>query len=129
MAPRLRSDVLANLGLGLALLPGALGVGMLLQPQRAVEQFGLAPATAAEGATFRGFLTMHAVRDVVTSLLLAGLRYRDDRRLLGLGLLTCCLMAGVDGLVSRQLTGGGEWQHWGILPFLVAVGGSLAWQG
>lgn len=129
MAPSPRSDMLANLGLGLGLLPGTFGVSMLLRPRLAVEWFGLTPTTAADGAALAGCMRMHAARDVVTSLLLAGLRYRDDRRLLGLGLLACCLLAGVDGLVSRQLTGAGEWQHWGLLPVLVAVGGPLAWQG
>lgn len=129
MAPSARSDVLANLGLGIALLPAAFATSGLLRPQQALDNFGIVPTTAADGAAFHGFIRIYAARNIVISLLLAGLRYRDDRRFLGFGLLGGCFMAGIDGLVSRQLTGQGHWQHWGFIPILAGVGGLLAWQG
>ncbi|KAK8079316.1 hypothetical protein PG994_003123 [Apiospora phragmitis] len=124
-------QVWSNAGCVLSLAPMAFGLPALFTPEKALAGYGLPLGkTPQDQALARGVFRMYGVRNVVISLTLLTAWYRGHRETQGVGLMLGALMALVDGLVFKDILGGGEWEHWGFLPFLVGIGaGVLGWLG
>lgn len=65
---------------------------------------------------------MYGGRDIALGLMTLAVWARGDRRTLGLTMLASLPIALVDGFVSRDQIGGGEWGHW----VFVGIGAGLA---
>ncbi|KAK7953018.1 hypothetical protein PG996_013908 [Apiospora saccharicola] len=113
----------SNAGCVLGLAPMVFGLSALLSPAAALAGSGLPGGTTAQDqALAQGVFRIYGVRNVVISLTLFCAWYRGHRETQGVGLLLGALMPLVDGLVFKDILGGGEWQHWGFIPFLVGIG-------
>ncbi|KAK8036316.1 hypothetical protein PG993_008930 [Apiospora rasikravindrae] len=121
----------SNAGCALGLAPAVYGLHALFAPAGALAGFGLpGGSTLQDRALAQGLLRIYGVRNVVISLTLLTAWYRGHRETQGVGLVLGALMPLVDGLVFKDLLGGGEWKHWGFVPFLVGIGaGVLGWLG
>ncbi len=115
--------------LGIALLPGFFGLNALLRPEAALRsvQFPVPSATADPQSRklVRGLMRIYGIRNVVFTYFLTLTWYRGDVRLLGFGLLGALPLVLTDGLVSREIIGGGEWSHWGFAPVIAGVAAGL----
>lgn len=110
--------------LAISLLPGLIGVRIFLSPLEAMRTIEFpVPTDPANAKLVSSIMRIYAVRNMAVSFLLALLYRNGSPRVHGLGLCAGFVMALADGLVSRDLTGGGEQYHW---PFLPIIGGTVA---
>lgn len=70
----------------------------------------------------QSLLRMYGGRDIALGLMTLAVWARGDRRTLGYTMLASLPIALVDGFVSRDQIGSGEWGHW----VFVGIGGALA---
>lgn len=99
------------------------GINAFLRPQHALSFFELVPTTPIDTALLDSLMVVYAARDVFMGAAIYAAAAFGDRRALGWIMVAAGAVAGVDGVVS--IPGGGEWNHWGYAPMLVALGGVL----
>ncbi|KAK8063032.1 hypothetical protein PG997_015129 [Apiospora hydei] len=105
-----------NAGCVLGLAPAIYGLQALFAPAGALAGSGLpGGSTLQDQALAQGLMRIYGVRNVVISLTLFTAWYHGHRGTQGVGLILGALMPFVDGLVFKDLLGGGEWKHWGLL--------------
>lgn len=126
-----QSRFLPNLACGIAAIPICIGLSGLLRGRAILAAVDFPQGSTPEAQSLADALTrMFAVRNVVIGSIVLAIRYRGDRKLLGWATMILTLDAIVDGLVSLNLTGGGGWNHFPIVPFTVGIGaGLLGWLG
>ncbi|KAK5171456.1 uncharacterized protein LTR77_004601 [Saxophila tyrrhenica] len=120
-----------------ALAPLTIGVLATLNPKLGLSllNFPLPGPTASpkDQATIYGLIRFFGIRDVVigaSSLCVwffGGAREGERKgcRALGGMMLMGVALVGVDGLASREVIGGGEWNHWALAPVGVGLGAGL----
>ena len=110
----------------ITLLPGLLGINILLNPggmMKAVE-FPV-PADAPNRALSFSLMRMFGIRNISVSVLVMLIRSTGDEKLLGLSLVPLASMALLDGLMSKSLIGHGQWNHWALVPVLGGLSAGL----
>ncbi|KAH7317003.1 hypothetical protein B0I35DRAFT_434383 [Stachybotrys elegans] len=110
----------------LPLITGVIGIRLLQDPAAtlAAVQF---PVPAEPGARkLAGSLArFHGTRNIAACYLLLLNWYRGDETQMGLGLLALAWMSGMDGVISIWQIGGGQWNHWTLLPVVIGVSAGL----
>ncbi|KAK6198211.1 hypothetical protein LQW54_010488 [Pestalotiopsis sp. IQ-011] len=107
----------------LGLVPTLVGINAILRPASALSLLGFsAPPQPESQKLSRSLLRMYGGRDIALGLMTLAVWARGDRRTLGYTMLASLPIALVDGFVSRDQIGGGEWGHW----VFVGIGGALA---
>lgn len=113
-------------GLGMSLLAGYFGIGAALQPEKLMKDLGIPvlpnPEARKNGRTLMRFL---GVKNMTVAYLLIVLWSTGDQKLLGLGMVGLTGMAFGDGLVSKIQLGGGEWNHWTMVPIVGGIAAGL----
>lgn len=114
--------------LGISLLPAVFGLNALFRPTAALRSvdFPVPAAGDVQGTKLASSLMrIYGARNLAVSYLLILVWRAGNPRWTGLALLAGGWMAFVDGLVSKDLTGGGEWNHWSFFPIIGGVVGGL----
>lgn len=113
-------------GLGMSLLAGYFGIGAALQPEKLMKDLGIPvlphPEARKNGRTLMRFL---GVKNMTVAYLLIVMWSTGDQKLLGLGMVGLTGMAFGDGLVSKIQLGGGEWNHWTMVPIVGGIAAGL----
>nr|POE93380.1 hypothetical protein CFP56_19392 [Quercus suber] len=127
-----QSAILPNTAAAIAIAPALMGLAMTVKPRIALDMLDSqqAPKLKAIAGTITQdpLLRFLGSRDVYLGLSMLYAWYHNDRKSLGfLLLLTSGVVAG-DGLIQREMTGEGEWRHWGCLPVLVGTAAGLLGQ-
>jgi hypothetical protein len=95
----------------------------ILKPGSAVEYFELdAPKADAQQRTAHAFVTLYAIRNLYMAGAVYAALYHNHRPLLGVLLVLCGVVAGLDGLVANKYAGRGAWNHWRMIPVFVGIG-------
>ncbi|ETI24562.1 hypothetical protein G647_03931 [Cladophialophora carrionii CBS 160.54] len=153
--PTSRSPYLYYIARASGLFAAGLGINALLNPRGALAMWGFPHPGAVASSTddqSSGSDSQPAVADVdITKIIdtpegrLAEslmMLYGSRTLVLGVGLLSTSFwgshractalvwsatgVALVDGFVSKRQIGGGEWNHWGFIPFGVVVGSLMS---
>lgn len=114
----LTTTAFANATAVLNILPVFSGLNAILRPASALSVLGFpTPPPEPKGQKLSDSLVrMYGVRQATMGLASLALWWAGEHRLMGVFMLVNSPVAIVDGLVSRWLTGGGEWGHWGFIP-------------
>lgn len=70
-------------------------------------------------------MVLYGAKEVVQAFAVFLVGAYGSRRALGWLVLASCAGAFVDGWVVKQLSGGGEWNHWGYGSMFSVVGALL----
>lgn len=116
-----------SLAVGAMLLSSSqvfVGLRALVQPEFGLRliSFPSSPAETPERRLAHGLVRRFAVRDVAIGLNALSMVYMSRWHALGITLLCGSLMTIVDGSVSADVIGGGEWAHWCFTPINIGVG-------
>jgi hypothetical protein len=106
----------------------AFGVGTnaLLRPRSGLALLQLpAPSAPTDRKLVENLIRMYGVRNLSMGLAAGIMTYFGHARALGWYILGSSVVAIVDGIVSREVTGGGEWNHWIFVSASVGLSGSL----
>ncbi|KAJ4184915.1 hypothetical protein FALCPG4_002419 [Fusarium falciforme] len=105
-------------------LPSFFGLNALLRPEASLKsvEFPVPEDPELRKLVF-GLMRIYGIRNVVVSFAFTLIWLTGNKRLVGLGLVGALSMAITDGLVSKSVTGGGEWNHWSFVP---VIGGFVA---
>lgn len=118
----LTTTAFANATAVLNILPIFSGITAVLRPASALSLLGFpTPPEPKEAKLSYSVLQMYGVRQATMGLASLALWWAGEHRLMGVLMLVNTPVAIVDGLVSRWLTGGGEWGHWGFIPVGMAL--------
>lgn len=110
--------------LAIGLLPAFFGLNSLLRPEASLKAVEFPVPTDPESRKLVfGLMRIYGIRNVVVSFALTLIWLTGNKRFVGLGLLGALSMVITDGLVSKSVTGGGEWNHWSFAP---VIGGVVA---
>ncbi|KEF59225.1 uncharacterized protein A1O9_04069 [Exophiala aquamarina CBS 119918] len=103
------------------------GVNAMLRPRAAfaIFEFDL-PSSAADQKLVESLMIIYGARDLFMGLATYFTAWFGTRKACGWTLIAGAGVAGVDGLVSLQQIGGGQWNHWGYAPMIFVVGALLA---
>ncbi|RMJ16209.1 hypothetical protein CDV36_004146 [Fusarium kuroshium] len=108
----------------IGLLPSFFGLNSLLRPEASLKSVEFPVPTDPESRKLVfGLMRIYGIRNVVVSFALTLIWLTGNKRFVGLGLLGALSMVITDGLVSKSVTGGGEWNHWSFGP---VIGGFVA---
>lgn len=118
MSLGLTTTAFANATAVLNILPVSAGLYGMLYPAAGFSMLGfpMPPEPKGQKLSF-ALLRMYGVRQATMGLAHLALWWSGEHRLMGVLMLVNAPVAVVDGFVSRWLTGGGEWGHWGFIPF------------
>lgn len=95
----------------------------VLQPRATLAALGFPLPLAPTDRTLVGGITrMFCGTRVALGVTMLAMWYHRDHKALGVSMVAGSIMAIVDGIVSRSVTGKGEWMHWGSLPVSFVVG-------
>ncbi|GFZ50537.1 hypothetical protein JCM24511_08294 [Saitozyma sp. JCM 24511] len=126
MAPISASPLLIYASGAVSCLPIALGINALIRPSSPLELLGWPIPTDPYGKKLAlNLMRVYGGRNIALGLSMAIPAYFGHRKALGWMVLGSSVVAIVDGFVSRDVIGGGEWGHWGILPITMALGAAL----
>jgi Domain of unknown function (DUF4267) len=103
-----------------------LGVNAIFRPQTALEllQFPKA-ATPADQKLVDSLMRIYGARNIAMSLGQGITAYFGHTKALAWILLGNSIVAIVDGFISKDQIGRGEWNHWGFIPVSVGLGSAL----
>ncbi|CAM1511177.1 Fc.00g086900.m01.CDS01 [Cosmosporella sp. VM-42] len=115
--------------IAVSMVPAVFGANAILRPDAALQsvQFPV-PSDPEARRLARGLMRIYGIRNVAVSYLSILIWSTGDPKLLGMGLFTGLAMCITDGLVSKWLVGGGEWNHWSFAPVIGGLAaGLLGW--
>lgn len=116
----------SHAALAVALLPGLFGLNALLRPEATLAGAQIpVPPQPEPRKLARTLMRFFGVRNIAISYLLTLVWSSGNERLVGLSLFAGIWMSISDGLISRWQIGGGEWNHWFLIPFLVGSSAGL----
>lgn len=119
----------SHAALGISLLPAAFGLNAYLRPTAALRAADLPvpPASDVQGnRLISGLMRKYGARNIAEAYLLVLIWRTGNPRWMAMGLLAGAWMALVDGWVRKELTGSGQWKHWGFVLLVgVIVAGLL----
>lgn len=110
-------------------IPFLLGINALVRPTSVLSMLNVTPPKDLEDQKkVRGLIQMYGARDISMGAAILVGWYFGNPTTFGWIVLASLPMVLVDGYVSKELTGGGEWQHWPMAPVMAGVGaGLLGW--
>lgn len=118
---------LANTTGALAIIPAAIGIASLLNPPSALARLRF-PRVQADHAVTNGVTRLVGARNLAVGLANLLLWWKVRRGEVGystfgsVALLTMGTLVTADGWVVKDVAGEGEWEHWGFLPVVAALG-------
>lgn len=116
------SRLYLNAAMVFSTIPGAIGIYAMVRPMAALESIGFpVPATPEGKALSAAQLRMHMLRNLCITYLMATIWSTGDEKLMGVASSSMLILILGDGIVSRSLIGGGEWNHWSYAPPLVGI--------
>lgn len=122
----LTTTAFANATAVLNILPIASGIHGVWHPADSLKLLGFPePSNPKDRKLAHALTRTYAVRQACMGLTSLALWWAGDHRLMGALMLVNTPIAIVDGLVSRWLTGGGEWGHWGFMPLAMVLTAGL----
>lgn len=99
------------------------GINGMFRPRSALEVFEFeAPASPADQKLVDNLMVIYGARDIFMGLAIYSASFFGNRKTLGCILVAASGVAFVDGAVSRDQIGKGEWNHWGYAPVVATVG-------
>lgn len=106
----------------ISIVPGLFGLSALIQPEATLKliEFPQA-ATPQDKRLTASVMRIYGTRNIAISYLLALIWSTNGPEVMALGLFVGLWMATADGLISKRLTGGGQWNHWQLLPWIGGV--------
>lgn len=108
------------------LLPAVFGFNALLRPEAALRGVEFPVPTQPESRKLTASLMrIYGIRNVAVSYLLTLIWSTGNEKLMGAGLVAGLAMIFTDGLVSKSLIGGGEWNHWSFAPVIAGLQAGL----
>lgn len=127
MAPLSESRLLTFLGLAVANIFIGMGLNAMVRPRSGLDifEFPLPSASPEWEKLVDNLMIIYGVRDVFMGLAMLVVHRCGSRKALGWVMLAAGAVAGVDGWVSIQQIGRGQWNHWGYAPVLIVVGGLI----
>jgi hypothetical protein len=122
------ATILFNVGGAIGVIPGIFGLLMLFNPAGALEhaQWALPKDPYAQRLA-KTLLRQSGSRNAVLGAVLGLLWRNGDPVLLAQGLVLGSAMPLWDGVLSRQLIGGGEWKHWAYVPLVLGTACGIFW--
>jgi hypothetical protein len=125
----LTTTAFANATVILHILPTTSGLYGLLRPGGALAMLGfpIQPHKSNEQNVSLSLVRMYAVRQVAMGLTCLALWWAGEHRWMGILMLICTPVAGIDGLAGRWLNDGKDWGHWGFMPVLMVLAAGLLW--
>ncbi|KAJ9602198.1 hypothetical protein H2200_013318 [Cladophialophora chaetospira] len=146
MAPS-RSIYLVYIARASGIFAAALGVNGLLNPRGALAMWGFPhpgavpdnPADPSkneatvtkiidtpEGKLAESLMMLYGSRTLVMGAGLLSTSYWGSHKACTALVWCVTFVAVMDGFISKRQIGGGEWNHWGFVPFGVAVGSLMS---
>jgi hypothetical protein len=124
-----RPEIFAKATLAINFLPIVVGINAVLRPASALRLLNYpVPIDKTARRTTYTVLQMYGARNIAMGLSTLAVWCSGDRRTLGWVMLAGIPLATIDGFVTRQLTGIGEWGHWSFIPVSLGLaGGLLGW--
>lgn len=117
---------LANTAAAIAIVPTTVGIGLLFRPQLGLSFLSFQEPTALKDkAVAHGLMRLIGARDLAIGLTTFAVWNSGDLRTLGWTMLSGAIFIMVDGWVSRDVNGRGEWTHWAFVPMNVGIGATL----
>lgn len=115
--------------LTIGLVPSLFGLHALIRPASVTKAFGLAFPTQPEARKATAtFVRIYGIRNIAVSYLLTLIWSTGDRRLMAASSFAALAMCIGDGLLSKVVLGGGEWNHWFLAPVIAGVqAGLMGW--
>lgn len=99
----------------LGIIPALPGLNGILRPDAALRSVGFPVARDAESKKLvHALMRIYGMRNICVSSLMGLISTTGDETLMAMGLASVTMLGIVDGFVSRQLIGGGEWNHWSV---------------
>lgn len=103
------------------------GVNAILRPRNAFATFEFdLPSSAADQKLVESLMIICGARILFMGLATYFTAWFGTRKACGWTLIAGAGVAGVDGVVSLQQIGGGQWKHWDYAPIIFVVGALLA---
>jgi hypothetical protein len=101
---------------GISVFPIVLGINAIARPQTALEilQFP-APIGPADQKLVDNMMRVYGARNISMGLAQGITAYFGHAKAVAWILIANSITAIVDGFVSKDQIGGGEWNHWGFL--------------
>jgi len=107
-------------------VPILLGFGLnsIFRPQAAYQLLGELPTPSSTNDTriVNSLMILYGAKELVQALGVFLVGSYGSKRALGWMVLASCAGAFVDGWVVKDLSGGGEWNHWGYGSLFSIVG-------
>ncbi|EEP75417.1 predicted protein [Uncinocarpus reesii 1704] len=101
------------------------GVNAILRPDHALTFFEFAPPAApADRKVVDGLMAVYGARDIFMGLAMYSALWFGTTKSLGWTVLGAGAVAFADGAVCWS-QGGGQWNHWGYTPLVMAIGSVL----
>ncbi|KAI9147315.1 hypothetical protein HJFPF1_12334 [Paramyrothecium foliicola] len=117
---------LSYIALFFSVLPSLFGLNAFLRPEATMAQVNFLVPTHPEARKLAtSLMRFFGIRNVCTGLLMLLIYFTGDDVQLGRALSICIINATTDGFICKWQTGGGEWAHWGFVPILATLSGSL----
>ncbi|KAH8896085.1 hypothetical protein GQ53DRAFT_851990 [Thozetella sp. PMI_491] len=121
------SSYLSHGVLGIGTLATGLGVAALLQPESLLSNaFHFSLPSEPEARKFtRTLVQMMGIRQLAVGYLCLLLWGQENSTLTGYALFGGLGIVVFDGSASKAQIGGGEWNHWWMIPVFVGVSAGL----
>jgi hypothetical protein len=102
------------------------GVNAILRPQTALKLLEFpTPAASSDQKLVNNLMRIYGARNIAMGLSTAITAYLGHTTALGCIFFGNSIVAVVDGFVSRDQIGRGEWNHWGFLSISFGLGSAL----
>lgn len=110
----------------LSALPALFGLNACFRPEATMASVNFPVPTNPEARKLAtSLMRFFGIRNICCGLLLLLIYFTGDDIQLGRGLMIVIVNATMDGFICKWQTGGGQWAHWGLIPILAALSGTL----
>lgn len=100
------------------------GINSIVRPRGAYQLLGELPlpSSAADYKIVDSLMILYGAKELVQAFAIYLVGFFGSRKALGWLVIASCAGAFVDGWVVKELSGGGEWNHWGYASLFSIVG-------
>lgn len=122
--PNVPSSNLALLAATFGTIFLGMGANALLNPRTALgTMFAFSPPSDASDALMvDSLLMLFGIKDIFMGAVIYAAAFLGNRRTLGAILMAAGLAAGADGLIVKDFSGTGEFNHWGYGGVVFGLG-------